>query len=129
MNLTEKERLVVLAALTELNIKLSKGLSNSGIEPETIRILEGIRWFHESDVTLTFKKIQEEEGEICRYRLDDGCYYTACGREFLLDGGKDLPHYCDKCGGCVEEVSDDACCLNEKRNINGGCDSCGDPCL
>lgn len=23
----------------------------------------------------------------------------------------------------------DACCENENRNINGGCDSCGDPCL
>ena len=21
------------------------------------------------------------------------------------------------------------CCPNEKRNMNGGCDSCGDPCL
>lgn len=23
----------------------------------------------------------------------------------------------------------DACCANEKRNMNGGCDNCGDPCL
>lgn len=22
-----------------------------------------------------------------------------------------------------------ACCENEKRNMNGGCDNCGDPCL
>ena len=21
------------------------------------------------------------------------------------------------------------CCLNEQRNMNGGCDNCGDPCL
>jgi hypothetical protein len=21
------------------------------------------------------------------------------------------------------------CCPNERRNMNGGCDSCGDPCL
>lgn len=29
-----------------------------------------------------------------------------------------------------EEVSKPTpCCSNEKRNINGGCDNCGDPCL
>ena len=22
-----------------------------------------------------------------------------------------------------------SCCSNEKRNMNGGCDNCGDPCL
>jgi aspartokinase-like uncharacterized kinase len=22
-----------------------------------------------------------------------------------------------------------ACCWNEQRNINGGCDNCGDPCI
>lgn len=28
-----------------------------------------------------------------------------------------------------ESNSRSACCDNEKRNINGGCDNCGDPCL
>lgn len=23
----------------------------------------------------------------------------------------------------------ETCCNNERRNINGGCDNCGDPCL
>jgi hypothetical protein len=23
----------------------------------------------------------------------------------------------------------DSCCAHEKRNMNGGCNSCGDPCL
>lgn len=25
--------------------------------------------------------------------------------------------------------TDDSCCYNEQRNVNGGCDTCGDPCL
>lgn len=24
---------------------------------------------------------------------------------------------------------EDACCDNERRNMNGGCDNCGDPCF
>lgn len=42
---------------------------------------------------------------------------------------------CPECGEDVEETSVppkldvDACCENEDRNLNGGCDSCGDPCL
>lgn len=27
------------------------------------------------------------------------------------------------------EIPEGACCAAEKRNINGGCDNCGDPCL
>lgn len=26
-------------------------------------------------------------------------------------------------------IWDKPCCENEKRNMNGGCDNCGDPCL
>src|SRR6478609_4697173 len=27
------------------------------------------------------------------------------------------------------QIVDDHCCANESRNMNGGCDNCGDPCL
>ena len=26
-------------------------------------------------------------------------------------------------------IPEGACCANESRNINGGCDNCGDPCI
>lgn len=71
----------------------------------------------------------EQFVHICHYKVDDSCYYSDCGREFFLNSTNDLPIFCDKCGGLIEEVSEDACCINEKRNINGGCNNCGDPCL
>ena len=32
-------------------------------------------------------------------------------------------------GSTPDETSDDMCCAAEKRNMDGGCDSCGDPSL
>jgi hypothetical protein len=34
---------------------------------------------------------------------------------------------CGHCGSDVEEVN--SCCTNERRNVDGECDNCGDPCL
>lgn len=29
----------------------------------------------------------------------------------------------------TDRIPEGACCANEQRNMNGGCDNCGDPCL
>jgi hypothetical protein len=47
------------------------------------------------------------------------------------DVGKRLDREIDawRAAHSAPETGADACCDNEKRNMNGGCDNCGDPCL
>jgi hypothetical protein len=57
MILSTKQHRIVRAALTELNAKLNRGLANSGLEHETVRLLRETPDFHESDVLSLLEKI------------------------------------------------------------------------
>lgn len=57
MILSTKQHRIVRAALTELNAKLNRGLANSGLEQETVRLLHATPEFHESDVLSLLERL------------------------------------------------------------------------